>query len=196
MPGKAENRKKKRAGPEIVAAVGRVWDTENAVYYTTAATVEMYLILKHSSKVNCCCFIHSSAALLCFCEKVEEQVYLMSSLKGKPKGSSFSKQLSIQLNVCKRMQKESSYYLKEVEENKAKVQKMKDEGKDPFDIKKQEEVLEESVMMVPDSKRRYGESVEKLVQLLVSDCFSRQFCFHATCREFYSVDIVMSIPCY
>jgi len=29
---------------------------------------------------------------------------------------------------------------------------MRDDGKDPYDIRKQEEVLQESYMMVPDSK--------------------------------------------
>lgn len=39
---------------------------------------------------------------------------------------------------------------------------MKDEGKDPYDIKKFEEVLSESYMMIPDSERRSKESLEDL----------------------------------
>ena len=52
------------------------------------------------------------------------------------------------------MVKEVNAYEKEVEQNEARVQKMRDEGKDPYDIRKQEEVLQESYMMVPDSKSR------------------------------------------
>lgn len=80
--------------------------------------------------------------------------------------SSFSRKLTIQMGVCKRMSKEASYYVKEVAENTARVQKMRDDDKDPFDIKKQEEVLEESVMMVPDSRRRLGEVMRALQGLL------------------------------
>lgn len=39
-----------------------------------------------------------------------------------------------------RMIKEVASYEKEAKENEAKVQKMRDDGKDPADIRKQEEV--------------------------------------------------------
>jgi len=39
---------------------------------------------------------------------------------------------------------------------------MRDDGKDPYDIKKQEEVLAESHMMIPDSKNRLEAAVETL----------------------------------
>lgn len=72
------------------------------------------------------------------------------------------------------MTKEVDAYEKEVVYNEGRIQKMRDEGivfynlmicklwwlmigKDPYDIRKQEEVLSESYMMVPDSKRRYIE---------------------------------------
>lgn len=38
------------------------------------------------------------------------------------------------------MVKEVTSYEEEAKENEAKVQKMRDEGKDPYDIRKQEEV--------------------------------------------------------
>lgn len=38
------------------------------------------------------------------------------------------------------MVKEVTSYETEAEENEAKVQKMRDDGKDPYDIRKQEEV--------------------------------------------------------
>ena len=75
------------------------------------------------------------------------------------------------------------YVAKEVEENTARIQKMRDENRDEYDIRKQvkfsssntrnmtmymqEEVLEESRMMIPDSGRRLDEALQKLVNLLV-----------------------------
>ena len=60
-------------------------------------------------------------------------------------------------------------YEKEVEQNEAKVQKMRDEGKDQYDIRKQEEVLQESYMMVPDSKARLENAIADL-DAAVGDC--------------------------
>jgi hypothetical protein len=39
---------------------------------------------------------------------------------------------------------------------------MRDDGKDEYDIRKQEEVLQESYMMVPDSKARLEIAIEEL----------------------------------
>ena len=47
---------------------------------------------------------------------------------------------------------------------------MRDGGKDPYDIKKQEEVLQESYMMIPDSKARLQAALEDLKAFLVSVC--------------------------
>ena len=65
-----------------------------------------------------------------------------------------------------------NYYKKEVEENEAKLASMKDENRDPYDIKKFEEVLGESYMMVPDSEGRLNKSLEDLAQFLTSDVFT------------------------
>mmetsp|Transcript_33847 Transcript_33847/g.34482 ORF Transcript_33847/g.34482 Transcript_33847/m.34482 type:complete len:117 (+) Transcript_33847:133-483(+) len=73
-----------------------------------------------------------------------------------------SRKIQIQVGVCKRMVKEVKSYEKEVVENEAVVKKMRDEGRDPYDIRKQEEVLQESCMMIPDSKRRYEAAIETL----------------------------------
>lgn len=51
------------------------------------------------------------------------------------------------------------------------VQKMRDDGKDSYDIKKQEEVLQESYMMVPDSKNRMEKTFDTLSELIVSGWF-------------------------
>ena len=60
------------------------------------------------------------------------------------------------------MVKEAPYYKKEAGENEARVQKMKDDGVDQWTVKKAEEVLGESYMMIPDSENRMKASIEDL----------------------------------
>merc|ERR1719473_1956374 len=84
-----------------------------------------------------------------------------------PKGTDEpSRQLKIKLGVCKRMIKEAAYYKKEAGQNEARVQKIKDDGGDEYDVKKAEEVLGESYMMIPDSEARMKQSVEDLFAFL------------------------------
>ena len=73
-----------------------------------------------------------------------------------------SQKMKTQLSITKRMIKEVAAYEKEVVTNEARIQKMRDEDKDPYDIRKQEEVLQESYMMVPDSKARLEAAIEEL----------------------------------
>ena len=80
---------------------------------------------------------------------------------------STERQLKIQLGILKRMVKETQSYEKEVVDNESRVQKMKDDGKDPYDIRKQEEVLAESHMMIPDSKNRLETTLDSLENFLV-----------------------------
>lgn len=75
----------------------------------------------------------------------------------------------IKTKACQRIAKEVNYYKKEVKENETKLAAMKEAQKDPYDIKKFEEVLGESYMMVPDSENRLQKSLEDLSQLLDSD---------------------------
>ena len=130
-----------------------------------------------------------------------------------------NKKLKIQLGVCKRMLKEVASYEKEVIDNEARIQKMRDDGKDPYgtcliliqiwwlvmlmsglsifkhepdniwwiisiyinanniDIRKQEEVLGESYMMVPDSKNRCELAFAELSSILVRGWW--QYTFHS-----------------
>ena len=83
-------------------------------------------------------------------------------LRSAPGEADQGKRLKTQLGVCKRLVKEVQSYEKEVVTNEARVQKMRDEGKDPYDIRKQEEVLQESYMMIPDSKARLESSISDL----------------------------------
>jgi tubulin-specific chaperone A len=73
------------------------------------------------------------------------------------------RQLMIKTKACQRLAKEMTYYEKEVKENEEKLAKMKqDKTADSYDIKKFEEVLGESYMMIPDSKARFQKSLEEL----------------------------------
>lgn len=59
-----------------------------------------------------------------------------------------------------------TYYEKEVKENEEKLAQMKADGKDPYDIKKFEEVLGESHMMIPDSQNRLRKCVDDLKEFV------------------------------
>ena len=60
------------------------------------------------------------------------------------------------------MVKEVAHYKKETAENEARVQQMRDDGKDSYDVKKAVEVLEETRMMVPDAERRLSDALDDL----------------------------------
>lgn len=64
------------------------------------------------------------------------------------------RQIFIKTGVVKRYTKEKISYEKEAVKEKQRLEKFKEENRDEHDIKKQEEVIQESLMMVPDCKRR------------------------------------------
>jgi len=66
------------------------------------------------------------------------------------------------IQLFNRMLKEVAYYKKEVKENETKLEEMKRNNKDPYDIKQFEKVLAESYMMVPDSESRLAQTLEDL----------------------------------
>lgn len=72
------------------------------------------------------------------------------------------KTIKIKTGVVKRVAKEKVVYEREVEEQKEKIQKLKQDGKDEYDIRKQEEVLQECLMMIPECKRRLAKAFEDL----------------------------------
>lgn len=76
--------------------------------------------------------------------------------------STIIKQLSINVKACQRLSNEADYYKMEVKENEIKLAKMRSAGRDPYDIKKFEEVLDESYMMIPDSEARLRRSIGAL----------------------------------
>mmetsp|Transcript_16624 Transcript_16624/g.16610 ORF Transcript_16624/g.16610 Transcript_16624/m.16610 type:complete len:144 (+) Transcript_16624:28-459(+) len=78
------------------------------------------------------------------------------------------RQLMIKTKACQRLLKEVSYYQDEVVENEEKLKEMKEENKNLHDIKKFQEVLGESYMMIPDSKNRSEQALFDLTTYLES----------------------------
>eukprot|EP00804_Cyclotella_cryptica_P004270 CCRYP_013476-RA/>CCRYP_013476-RA protein AED:0.04 eAED:0.04 QI:193/1/1/1/1/1/2/1488/145 len=79
-----------------------------------------------------------------------------------------SKLLMIKTKACQRLIRESKYYEDEVILNEQKLQQMKDENRDPYDIKKFQEVLSESHMMIPDSICRRDKALADLNHFLAA----------------------------
>lgn len=77
--------------------------------------------------------------------------------------------LKIKTGVVKRLAKEKTVYEREAEQQKNRIEKLKSEGRDEHDIKKQEEVLQECLMMVPDCQRRLVKAFDELKGILDSE---------------------------
>jgi len=58
-------------------------------------------------------------------------------------------------------------YEGEIIENTERIEKMRQDGKDEYDIKKAHEVLDESEMMIPHTTRRIQEASEDLEAFIV-----------------------------
>lgn len=65
------------------------------------------------------------------------------------------RQLTIKTGVVKRLAKEKTVYEKEVRTERSRLEKFRNDGADEHVLRKQEEVIMECEMMVPDSKKRY-----------------------------------------
>lgn len=74
--------------------------------------------------------------------------------------------LKIKTGVVKRLAKEKVVYEKEAEQQRNRIERLKQEGKDEYDIRKQEEVLQESLMMVPDCQRKLVKAIDELKNIL------------------------------
>eukprot|EP00307_Rebecca_sp_RCC1486_P002239 CAMPEP_0119408976 /NCGR_PEP_ID=MMETSP1335-20130426/2370_1 /TAXON_ID=259385 /ORGANISM="Chrysoculter rhomboideus, Strain RCC1486" /LENGTH=113 /DNA_ID=CAMNT_0007433277 /DNA_START=26 /DNA_END=367 /DNA_ORIENTATION=+ len=79
------------------------------------------------------------------------------------------KQLKVKAGVVRRVLKDLDYTKKETAAQAAKVEKMKAEQADPYDIKKQEEVLAECASHRPLDEERLENAIDDLTRL-VSEC--------------------------
>lgn len=64
------------------------------------------------------------------------------------------RELKIKTGIVKRMTKEKAAYIKEVEVERERLVKMKDTGKDEYELKRQEEVIAESLSMIPHTHKK------------------------------------------
>lgn len=67
--------------------------------------------------------------------------------------------LKIIMNSLKRLKKENIYYNKELIANENKLNNMKKEDGDEYDIKKQQEITDETKLMIPNARKRLEEKV-------------------------------------
>jgi tubulin-specific chaperone A len=75
--------------------------------------------------------------------------------------------LNIKTRVVKRTWQELNGYTKEANTQQLRIEKMIEDGKNDHDIRKQKEVLQESLMMIPDCKKRlavYKQELEALMK--------------------------------
>ena len=68
--------------------------------------------------------------------------------------------LKIIMNSLKRLKKENIYYNKELIANENKLNNMKKEDGDEYDIKKQQEITDETKLMIPNARKRLEDKVK------------------------------------
>ncbi|XP_017751013.1 PREDICTED: tubulin-specific chaperone A [Rhinopithecus bieti] len=81
------------------------------------------------------------------------------------------RQIKIKTGVVKRIVEEKQAFEKEAKQQEEKIEKMRAEDGENYDIKKQVEILQESRMMIPDCQRRLEAAYLDLQQILVSKDF-------------------------
>ncbi|EDX15152.1 tubulin-specific chaperone A [Drosophila simulans] len=79
------------------------------------------------------------------------------------------RQLVIKSGVVRRLTREKYCYAKEVVTEQARLEKLRGDGADDHVLRKQEEVIQECIMMVPDSKRRLQKEYEVLEKYLADE---------------------------
>jgi len=94
------------------------------------------------------------------------------------------KTIKIKTGVLKRVGKEKLSYRKEADQQKLKIEKMKEDGKDIHDVRKMGEVLQETLMMIPDCHRRIKAAKEELLSILETEAELRMTEKGEVCEEF------------
>ncbi|RZF37479.1 hypothetical protein LSTR_LSTR005354 [Laodelphax striatellus] len=79
------------------------------------------------------------------------------------------KTIKIKTGVVKRLMKDKVMYDKEARQQEVKIETLKSKGEDEYNIRKQEEVLQESLMMVPNCQRRLQKAYEELNSIVESE---------------------------
>ncbi|KAI9331149.1 tubulin binding cofactor A [Pilaira anomala] len=77
--------------------------------------------------------------------------------------------LKIKTNVVKRIYKESLGYDKEAETQQKRIDNLIASGADEYDVRKQKEVLDETLQMIPDVKKRLAQAYQDLQNYLENE---------------------------
>ncbi|KAI8054277.1 tubulin binding cofactor A [Syncephalis plumigaleata] len=76
------------------------------------------------------------------------------------------RELKIKTSALKRLVKDYRYYVSEASAQTTKIEELVAENADPYVVKKQREVLDDTLQMFPDTQRRISEMREKVTSLL------------------------------
>jgi Tubulin binding cofactor A. len=76
------------------------------------------------------------------------------------------RQLKIKSGVVKRITREYDSYQKEIQRDKDRIIKLKDNDAGEHSIRKQEEVLSETISMVPNTRKRLQDALEELCNFM------------------------------
>ncbi|XP_019712012.1 tubulin-specific chaperone A [Hippocampus comes] len=79
------------------------------------------------------------------------------------------RQIKIKTGVLKRLAKEEASYRTEAKQQEEKIDQLKETGADAFLIKQHMASLQETIMMIPDSRRRMTIAHGDLSQLLEAE---------------------------
>ncbi|XP_061763873.1 tubulin-specific chaperone A [Nerophis ophidion] len=79
------------------------------------------------------------------------------------------RQIKIKTGVLKRLIKEEVSYKKEAKQQEEKIELLKAEAADTYLIKQHTESLKETIMMIPDTRRRLTLAHNELQQLLEAE---------------------------
>ena len=76
------------------------------------------------------------------------------------------KKLKIKINCVKRLTKERDHYINEIERLNDKINKMKEEDPDNYDIKKKEEIVCETITTKKFTEKMVQKYTEELEEIL------------------------------
>ncbi|KAF8986914.1 hypothetical protein CPC16_008169 [Podila verticillata] len=79
-----------------------------------------------------------------------------------------TRDLSIKTNVLKRLAKEQVFYNEEKQRQQKRIDAMVAKDPENYDIKKQREVLDETLDMLPDVERRKKSAHQELASLVIN----------------------------
>ena len=98
-----------------------------------------------------------------FCDPISSRLELLKVYKME---ADSKRQLKIKSGVVRRITREYDSYHKEIQRDKDRIIKLKDTGAGEHSIRKQEEVLQETISMVPNTRKRLQDALEDLCNFM------------------------------